>query len=264
MKPLYFGLGARRLFGIYSPPASSGRGNRAVLLCAPWGHEYLRSHRSIRQLSLQLNRAGFHVLRFDYFGTGDSAGELIDTDPAGWIDDIEMALEELMDASGARRVSLVGLRLGATMASIVAARRRAGGIESLVLWDPIASGKDYAATLMDAATVAPHSEEPLSSRSPAGPVWEVQGFLLSTAMVNGLGALGLVRPQGSAARNRTLVLTSESKQAADAARQMVSGWGNATAHVEHLPALPAWQDDRGTGAGAIPVAVLQRIVDWLS
>ena len=70
----------------------------------------------------QLAAQGWHVLRFDYFGTGDSAGEFDEADLTGWEADIEQALDELLDMAGARKVALVGLRLGATLAARVAAR----------------------------------------------------------------------------------------------------------------------------------------------
>ncbi len=47
---------------------------KSIVLCHPWGQEYLRAHRSMRQLGNLLAAAGHHVFRLDYFGTGDSGG----------------------------------------------------------------------------------------------------------------------------------------------------------------------------------------------
>ena len=66
-----------------------------MVLCYPWGSEYIHAHRALRQLATRLSMAGFHTLRFDYFGTGDSAGEMEDADLGVWEDDIETAIEEL-------------------------------------------------------------------------------------------------------------------------------------------------------------------------
>src|SRR5262245_11041326 len=110
MTPMFIGSGGRRLFSVFQP---SGRARgRAALLCYPWGHEYIFAHRSLSHLAFALNRAGYDVLRFDYFGTGDSAGELEDADIDGWLADIDTAAEELMEVSGAKRLTLVGLRFG--------------------------------------------------------------------------------------------------------------------------------------------------------
>ena len=137
----YFGAQERRLLGIYEA-ARRARPNRAVVLCYPWGAEYIHGYRSMRQLAKMLTANGIHTLRFDYFGTGDSAGSTTEGDVSGWETDIQSAIEELMDTTGATQVSLVGLRLGATLAANVAVR--AGPVvNSLVLWDPVVSGAEY-------------------------------------------------------------------------------------------------------------------------
>jgi pimeloyl-ACP methyl ester carboxylesterase len=105
------------------------------------GHEYARSHRVLRHLALALADAGCHVLRFDWFGTGDSGGEPDAAEIRGWIGDVGTAIDELKDTAGVSRVSLVGVRLGASLALTAAATRR--DVESAVLWDPVVSGANY-------------------------------------------------------------------------------------------------------------------------
>jgi pimeloyl-ACP methyl ester carboxylesterase len=87
-----------------------------------------------------LAAAGLHVLRFDYSGTGDSEGDSADVSLAQWTRDIATAVEEIRDISGVRRISLVGMRLGAALAL-----RAAGDadIRELVLWEPVVSGTEY-------------------------------------------------------------------------------------------------------------------------
>ncbi len=145
MNPYYFGTQERRLFGIYEA-AQRSFANRGVVLCHPWGGEYIHAYRSMRQLSKMLSAAGFHTLRFDYFGTGDSDGDTVAGDLRGWETDIQAAVDELKDTTDSTRVSLVGLRLGATLAASLGARVGAE-INSLVLWDPIVSGIEYLAEM---------------------------------------------------------------------------------------------------------------------
>ena len=154
MTPFYFGTGRQRLFGIYEPAVLTGRGKRGAVLCYPWGPEYVHAHRVMRQLAIRLASAGIHTLRFDFFGTGDSAGEMVDADLGTWEADIELAIEELLDIVGSARLTLIGLRLGATLAARVAARRPRD-VDTLVLWDPILSGPDYLASLGATAAPAP-------------------------------------------------------------------------------------------------------------
>jgi pimeloyl-ACP methyl ester carboxylesterase len=147
VNPLYFGTRERRLFAVYEPAAVKGRRTRAAVLCYPWGAEYVYAHHTMRQLAVKLSTCGFHTLRFDYFGTGDSGGEDYEANPAAAAVDIESAIEGLQDIVGVARVALIGLRLGATLAARTAMRRKEN-IEALVLWDPIVLPEDVAAGMM--------------------------------------------------------------------------------------------------------------------
>src|SRR5215470_5640391 len=91
---------------------------------------------TMRQLAARLVRAGFHVLRFDYFGTGDSFGDTGEGDLASWCGDIETAIEELKEMTGAAKVDLAGLRLGANLSARVAVHRPKE-IGKLILWEPL-------------------------------------------------------------------------------------------------------------------------------
>jgi alpha/beta superfamily hydrolase len=139
MTPFYFGTRRRRLFGVYDPAHKIGKAARAAVICHPWGNEQIHAYRTLRQLAARLSQDGFHVLRFDYYGTGDSAGDSGDNDFAGSRSDIETAMAELKDMTGVAKLTLVGLRLGACLAADACAGR-AEEIDTLVLWDPLTAG----------------------------------------------------------------------------------------------------------------------------
>jgi alpha-beta hydrolase superfamily lysophospholipase len=136
VNPLYIGTAARRIFGIHEPAASREGRSRAAVLCYPCGTEYIYAHRSMRQLALKLSLSGYHTLRFDYFGTGDSAGDEGETDFGELTADVQTAIEALKDIAGTPKVALIGLRLGANVAAN-AALSSPTEVEALVLWDPI-------------------------------------------------------------------------------------------------------------------------------
>lgn len=175
-QPFYFGSGRRRLFGIYTPPAARALG-RGVVLFAPWGQEGLRAHRALRILADLLSHRGLHVLRFDYHGTGDSAGEGGDVSLAGFADDGATAASELRSMAGVRRVGFLGLRLGAAAATAAATRDRS--VRGLALWDPVADGPDH----LDELT--------RGSRPPEvdGAHREVDGFPLPEIFAREIGAI---------------------------------------------------------------------------
>jgi alpha-beta hydrolase superfamily lysophospholipase len=209
VNPFFFGTSQRRLFGIHSPAASRGK-PRAAVLCQPWGDEYIYAHRPLRQLAVRLAAAGIDILRFDYFGTGDSAGEEFDTSVAGMQADVLTAVETLNDLAATEKVTLIGLRAGANVAAGAVASMGAA-VEALVLWDPILAG------------------------DPGG-----------EGVPDGLPALDL-----DALPSRSLVLVTQTP-----AVPVQSG------RIELLPAEAPWTEAVST-SGVTPLAVIQRIEDWL-
>jgi pimeloyl-ACP methyl ester carboxylesterase len=132
--PFYFGPG-RELFGFYHPAAAVT--GAAVLLCPPFGVEQIRCHRLYRQLAHGLAESGFPVLRFDYYGTGDSAGESGAFEWTRCLADVVTAAAELRLRHGGGRVLAFGARLGANAALAAAPTARLDGV---VAWDAITDG----------------------------------------------------------------------------------------------------------------------------
>ncbi|MDE2122022.1 MAG: alpha/beta hydrolase, partial [Betaproteobacteria bacterium] len=91
MTPLRLDPLGRDLFALHQPAAAGARRHHGVLICNPFGQEAIRAHRFLRVLSERLSASGFDVLRFDYFGTGDSAGTEAEADLDTWVRDIGMA-----------------------------------------------------------------------------------------------------------------------------------------------------------------------------
>lgn len=148
MIPIRFGEPSRQLFGLFEPPTDGDR-EHAVVLCNPFGQEAIRSHRLLKVLGERLARAGFSVLRFDFFGTGDSDGEDEEGDLRIWVDDVLRAHEEVVRRSGHRECSWFGLRLGATLAALASASSPTAP-HRLVLWDPVVDGLAYLEELRQA------------------------------------------------------------------------------------------------------------------
>ena len=133
----FFGPPDRQLFGSYHPPTGASDLD-LVVICPPFFSEYMRTYAALRELAVVLAEKGHPVLRFDYRGTGDSAGELVDVALADWTADVSSAIDEGRELSGARAARLVGVRAGAICA--VNAARTRKDITRIVLWDPIRSG----------------------------------------------------------------------------------------------------------------------------
>ena len=145
MEPFFFGEASRPLYGVHHPAVGRCDRGMAVLVCYPLGREYMRSHALVVELCELLTRSGIHALRFDYYATGDSAGEDAEATSEEWVANVEAAADEIKDITGVQRVCGVGLRLGATLLALAASRR--DDFERVVLWDPIVSGECYMKTL---------------------------------------------------------------------------------------------------------------------
>jgi uncharacterized protein len=261
MNLFYFGSRKRRLLGVFHPAQRARLGGRAVLLCYPWGNEYIYAHRSMTRLSNLLSQAGHHVLRFDYFGTGDSAGEAYEADLAGWRGDIETALEELRELSGATRATIVGLRLGAALGAIVAdANRRA--VEAVALWDPIVDGAEYVHAICQLDETTRISGVGRSRPRPAelGGGREVLGMPLTDRVAAELEALSVSEvierlPQP------LLVVATRSPRSYSGLEAALARRGEA--RLELMDDHAAWHEDWPHNAGAVSVKVLDRIVSWM-
>ncbi len=123
--------------------AQPGRrpGRAGAVICPPLAFHYVHTHYALRLLADRLAASGFCALRFDYDGTGDSAGGNHDGHRAeAWAATVRSAMS-LVRATGVGDVCLVGLRFGATLAALVAAGDRAA--DQVVLWDPCASGRSF-------------------------------------------------------------------------------------------------------------------------
>jgi pimeloyl-ACP methyl ester carboxylesterase len=130
-------------FGWFHPASSPKRGV-GVVLCRPIGYESICAYGAYTQLAEALASTGFDVLRFDYHGTGDSAGD--DTDPErveAWTDSIISAVQELKRLSGVSELALFGVRMGATLAAQAALQL--GGVNDADSRDIEALGYFYSA-----------------------------------------------------------------------------------------------------------------------
>lgn len=135
----FFGAAGKKKFGYFYPGAASA--GFAVLVCPPFGQEYMRSHWLIRNLSTLLNEGGVPVLRFDYFGHGDSMGLTEEVRLKDLCDSIVEAAQELKARSGASAIKLVAFRASSLFVDRVAGRLGVG--TGIVFVDPVVSGLDY-------------------------------------------------------------------------------------------------------------------------
>ncbi len=95
----------------------------------------------MRALADGLSARGIPVLRFDYRGTGDSAGGDGASDQFETaVVDVCAAIERLREETGVTHVTLCGLRLGAAFMLMAAGQVH---VDELVMLAPVVSGRSY-------------------------------------------------------------------------------------------------------------------------
>lgn len=149
-KPFWFGPDSSRMLAWYHEPQGAALAC-SVLLCAPFGHEYLVSYRAYRKLAGVLAKAGFPCLFFDYDGTGDSVESAVPRVQA-WRQSIISASAELRRISGISDVALFGLRTGGLLAASVA---QDVGACAVMLLAPVVSGRAFVREQLSFARMSP-------------------------------------------------------------------------------------------------------------
>jgi pimeloyl-ACP methyl ester carboxylesterase len=156
----------KKVFASIIPPKRNNL-HEAVLLCYPFGQEYMRAHKAFRQLANLLSRKGYTVMRFDYPGTGDSYGDGKDIGYNEWLEQAHSALNFLKSETNFENIHVIGLRLGALVATELAAKNTC--IKKIVLWDPFVNGASF---IQDCTT---QLSDPLLEPND---IWNIHGYPL--------------------------------------------------------------------------------------
>jgi exosortase A-associated hydrolase 2 len=197
--PFFFNRDSQRLFGVlHQPTAEPIQG--AFVFCHPFAEEKLWAHRVYVSFARQLATSGYAVLRFDHAGHGDSDGRFDEADVETYLADIASAIATLKErVQAVSQIGLLGLRLGASLAALVAEQSRQ--IDRLVLWDPIIDGEKYGQELLLsnlATQLATHGKvvadrAMLMAQMKAGETVNIDGYDMSGSMFNQICAFGLGR-----------------------------------------------------------------------
>jgi alpha/beta superfamily hydrolase len=188
-QPLFFGPPERPLFGWLHQPPAERPATAGLIVCNPFGNEALCAHRSIRHLCRQAASSGIAALRFDYDGTGDSAGH---DGEAGrieaWLASIQAAADTLKETSGITRVYFAGFRIGATLATLAALRR--SDVQGLIAIAPVVNGGAYVRELKLLQRAMEARRDFVAHREDTSTL-ESAGFLLTAQTQASLKAIDL-------------------------------------------------------------------------
>lgn len=252
IRPLRFAEG--RLYGVLHRPEDRAP-LAAGVLAPPLCHEYQLCHRTLRQAAERCAAAGLAALRFDYRGTGDSAGEA-GTALDGWLEDLAAARREATRSVAGVPAFVWGLRWGAAVA--LAEASGAGGPDFVLAWAPPADGASHLAGLRGAHRAWRSSYERQHGRT-AAPDDEsrVLGWRLPDGLRADLEAFSwgaLTPPAGG-----VLLAECEDSPLPEAPRRLLAE-RFADAEWTTVPGPSPWLRDPDVASPPIPAAALESLV----
>lgn len=182
--------GKRFMVVHFNPPKElSGKAPLAhIVYLPPFGEEMNRCRALVAEQARQFACAGYSCTVIDFCGTGDSEGELYETNFAIWLANISLVIDTLL-AEHDLPVVLWGLRLGAVLALEYAAQAEIP-IRDLILWQPVTSCKRYVAQILRQRVASlvgkdlpPETTEEIRQQLQDGQNVEISGYLVGGALI---------------------------------------------------------------------------------
>ena len=246
------------MFGWLHHAPNNLKPTTGLIVCSPLGHEAVSCHRTDRHCAEIAAQSGIPALRFDYDGTGNSAGE--DMDPergAAWIASILTAIAELQSHYELTQICLMGTRLGGLFALLAA--NASPAVKSIVTINPVADGRRYLRELRAFALSGTSSSADRAPTDPDG-IQEVAGFITTQATRNWLSQLSPVAEALARAPPRALLVerTDLKPDSTIATRLLELG-----TDVTRLPFSDYAQMMLDPHETTGPISLLQSIVTWI-
>lgn len=167
-----------------------------IVFVPPFGEEMNRCRALVSGQARKFAESGYACTLIDFYGTGDSQGELQDASLQIWQRNIQLTVDTLQREMYVP-VILWGLRLGAFIALDFAAKS-ALAIDSLLLWQPVISGERYVTQILRqrVASLAskelpPETTTEIRRRLAQGERIEVAGYTIGGVLIADIESLSL-------------------------------------------------------------------------
>ena len=225
-----------------------------VLVAAPYGWEYYKTHSALKNLARYLADAGHPVLRPDYSGTGDSGGEPGSSSFGTWVEDLRSAASFLASEFGTEELVVVGLRTGASVALTWAATDDT--LSRLILWDPVVYGGAHLEDLDSVQTelFATKGRDNAQFNDDE----EIRGSTYGKQLRSDLVGLDLTTLDLPSDLNATLVVSADRddyRELVDAAKGRI--------RLEVIEDAGHWTDIRTFNSAVVPARIPRHIVQLM-
>lgn len=162
-QPLWVGAPEQQLYAALHRPGNA-EATRGVLLVPPLLHEQPRSRRFITEVASAFAANGIAALRFDFYGSGDSAGRSDELQLSTMHDDLRRACAALRSHTGASRIAVMAWRASALVVCDWICH--GGEASELILWEPILDGRAWLEDLVRADAIERCSPHRYTGRRP--------------------------------------------------------------------------------------------------
>jgi pimeloyl-ACP methyl ester carboxylesterase len=252
MEALFFSGQAGPLFGLLTPAEGAPPSGVTMVVCPPFGQEGLIAHNALRQLAVLAARDGIDVFRFDYSGSGDSAGADETFTLAQAQQDVLAAAREAADLTGARRVVLVGMRLGGVLAIRAAAQLPSAA--GVMLWDPLVAGQDCVSEMTaNTARLSPLRDG--EAVLPGSATFGYDGFPITPELFAEFEAIDLLNEVSTVSQPVFLV------HSADPACARLAG-SLPAGRVGQADSRRLWTESPGADSPPVSTEAIRRIIGW--
>jgi exosortase A-associated hydrolase 2 len=194
--PRFMGEGGAQYFTLQI--ASAERPKAHVVFVPPFGEEMNRCRSLVAQQARNFAVSGYSCTIIDFYGSGDSQGELHDASLEIWQDNIRHTIE-ILQREVCVPVILWGLRLGAFIA-LDFASKSAVPIDSILLWQPVISGERYVTQILRqrvaalaGQNLAPETTAGIRQRLAEGERIEISGYTVGGKLMQDVEGLSLTR-----------------------------------------------------------------------
>jgi hypothetical protein len=256
----FFGGHERQLFGALHLPADDPRGG--VLVCSPVCAEMARNYRREVLLGRALAERGVAVLRFHYWGSGNSGGDSSELGFETMCADAGLAFQHLRDEIGDVPLGVVGTRLGAVVAAVTASTGRGA---PTAFWEPVVDPGRYfrevfrarlMTDLKQGASTGSSTQELAQQLQREGTV-EIAGYPITRALYDGVVSLPLPEIMTEGAAPVLLVEMNGQQRLSKSASAAVAAWRSHGLQVETrvIDHAEAWWFGAGARDGAADARV---------
>lgn len=130
-----------RLWGFLHLPDGQQK-DTGFVMCNPFGEERVFAYRLLVNFARKLKDLGYPVMRFDYYGYGDSDGDFSEATVETRLQDIVTTVNYFKDKIKLEKIGLLGLRLGGDWA-LLSARLLKDMLYYIIAWEPLIDIEKY-------------------------------------------------------------------------------------------------------------------------